>query len=159
MAEGVRRQQASAWRALDESLLDQERLDDFLDRIARLRQRRRDGLDPDRTAAVVLGDVEEVAPIHGVEPGGVDFEREQRTVRERTVDCAGTPYEREIAHAAQEPAGDPRRAAGAARDLVRAIRAHSDAEHARAAVDDLLQLRLGIEIEPHRNAKTIPQRI
>src|SRR5215475_11782937 len=56
VAKGVRGEQSSARRALNEALLDQERLDDFLDGVARLRQRRRDGLDPNRTAAVVLRD-------------------------------------------------------------------------------------------------------
>src|SRR5262245_60611596 len=37
MAEGMRREQPPARRALDESLLNQKRLDDLLDRIARLR--------------------------------------------------------------------------------------------------------------------------
>ena len=36
---------------------------------------------------------------------------------------------------------------------------HADAEHARAAVDDQLQLGLGVEIEPHRNAEAVAQRI
>src|SRR5438309_105305 len=62
MAEGVRREQASARGALDETFLDQKRLDDLLDGVARLRQRRRDGLDPDRPAAIVLRDVDQIAP-------------------------------------------------------------------------------------------------
>ena len=65
----------------------------------------------------------------------------------------------EVAHAAQQPPGDARRAARAPRDLVGAVRRHADAEHARAAVDDLLELGLGIEIEPHRNAEAVAQRI
>ena len=36
---------------------------------------------------------------------------------------------------------------------------HADIEHAGAAGDDLLQLFLGVEIQPHRNAETIAQRI
>ena len=56
MAEGVGGEQPAARRALDEALLDQERLDDLLDGVARLRQRRRDGLDADRAAAVVHRD-------------------------------------------------------------------------------------------------------
>ena len=36
---------------------------------------------------------------------------------------------------------------------------HANAEHARAAVDDLLELGLGIEIQPHRNAEAVAQRI
>ena len=40
--ERMRREDAPARRALDEALLDQERLDDFLDGVARLRQGRRE---------------------------------------------------------------------------------------------------------------------
>ena len=47
-------EQPAARRALQEALLDQERLDDVLDRVARLRQRRRERLDADRAAAVIL---------------------------------------------------------------------------------------------------------
>ena len=65
----------------------------------------------------------------------------------------------EVAHAPQQPAGDARRAARAARDLVGAVRRHADAEHARAAVDDQLELGLGIEVQPHRNAEAVAQRI
>ena len=65
----------------------------------------------------------------------------------------------EIAHAAQQPSGDARRAARAPRDLVGAVGGHADAEHARAAIDDQLELGLGIEIEPHRNAEAVAQRI
>ena len=36
---------------------------------------------------------------------------------------------------------------------------HADAEHAGAAVDDQLEFRRGIEIEPHRNAEAVAQRI
>src|SRR5262245_64844237 len=73
-------EQAAARRALHQALLDQERLDDLLDRVARLRQRRRDGLDPDRAAAVVRRDEGEIAAVHGIEAGAVDLEREQRAV-------------------------------------------------------------------------------
>ena len=51
MAEGGRGEQPAARRALHEALLDEEGLDDVFDRVARLRQRRRDRLDPDRPAA------------------------------------------------------------------------------------------------------------
>ena len=73
---------------------------------------------------------------------------------------AVSPVDRcEIAHAAQEPPGDARGAARAARDLVRTVGGDADAEHAGAAIDDLLQLRLGIEVEPDRNAEPVAQRV
>src|SRR5215204_2777262 len=51
VAEGVGGEHAPARGALHEAFLDQIRLDDVLDGVARLGQRRRDSLDPDRTAA------------------------------------------------------------------------------------------------------------
>ena len=48
MLVGPRRDDAPAWRPADETLLQQIRLDDLLQCIAGLRQRRRDGLDADR---------------------------------------------------------------------------------------------------------------
>ena len=56
MAEGVRRQEPPARRALHEAELDEIRLDDVLDRVAGLGERGGDGLDPDRTAAELEGD-------------------------------------------------------------------------------------------------------
>ena len=73
--------------------------------------------------------------------------------------AVGIGGRREIAHPAQQPAGDARRAARAARDLVGAVRRHADIEHARAAGHDLLEFLHGVEIQPHRNAEAVAQRI
>ena len=72
MTEGVRGQEPTARRALEKTFLDQKRLDDFLDRVARLGERRRDGLDSDRAAAVVLRDRREVAPVDAAGLDGMD---------------------------------------------------------------------------------------
>src|SRR5262249_22301580 len=100
MTERMAGEQPAAWRTLDEALLDQERLDDLLDGVAWLRQRRGDGLDADRTAAVIHRDRGKVAPIHGIEPGGIDLEREQRAVRNLAVDRSRLSDQRKIPHAA-----------------------------------------------------------
>src|SRR5437763_10259954 len=80
MLEGMRRQQAAARGAADEALLDEERLDDFLDRIARLRQRGGDGFDSDRAAAEIHGDATEITAVERIEPAAVDFEIAERLV-------------------------------------------------------------------------------
>ena len=59
----------------------------------------------------------------------------------------------------KQPPGNARGAAGAARDLVGAVGGNGDAEDARAAIDDQLELRLAVEIKPHRNAEAVAQRI
>src|SRR4051812_11144979 len=74
MAKGVRGKKPSAGSALQQPLLDQERLDDLLDGVARLGERRGDGLDADRPAAVILRNIGKIAPVHRVEPGGIHFE-------------------------------------------------------------------------------------
>src|SRR5882757_3256539 len=64
MPEGMRGQQPSARGALQIAALDQERLDDVLDGIARLRQRGCHGFHTDRAAAVIDGDGREITPVH-----------------------------------------------------------------------------------------------
>src|SRR5690606_4302530 len=78
--ESLRRQHPPARRALDEALLDEIGLDDLFDRVARLAQPRRDRLDADRPAAVVLGDVGQIPPVEHVEPALIDVEPEERLV-------------------------------------------------------------------------------
>src|SRR6266478_9883907 len=89
MAERMRGQQPPARRALQITTLDQERLDDVLDRIARLRQRRGHGLYSHRTATVIHRDGREITPVHGIEAGGIDLQRAERVVGNRAIDRGG----------------------------------------------------------------------
>src|SRR6478736_6811295 len=73
MTERLRGEQAAARRPLDEALLEKERFDDLLDRVARLRQRRGDGLDADRAAAETLRDQLEIAPVERIEAERIDL--------------------------------------------------------------------------------------
>ena len=74
MAVGLQRQHAPARRSPDEPLLQQVGLDDLLERVARLRQRRRHRLDADGAALVVARDAREVAVVERVEALAVDLE-------------------------------------------------------------------------------------
>ena len=65
----------------------------------------------------------------------------------------------EIAHAAEQPSGNARRAARAAGDLRRAVIVQRQAENARPAPHDQLQFFDRVEIQPHRNAEPVAQRI
>src|SRR5674476_1109513 len=115
MLERGRGEQPPARRALQQTLLDQERLDDVLDGDAWLAQCGRHGVDADRAAAITLRDGHEVTPVHGVEPGGIDFQLTERVVGDLAVDRLGTIHMGEVAHPAQQTPGDTRRAARAAR--------------------------------------------
>src|SRR5262249_31055620 len=121
--------------------------------------RARYGLYSNRPPAIVLRDRDEIAPVHGIEPCGIDLELEQSTVGRGSVDCGCACDQRKVTHPAQQPAGDARRAARTASDLVRAVGGHANAEHTRAAGYDLFQLALGIKIESDRGAKTVAQRV
>ncbi len=140
MGEGLRRQHAPARGAGDEALLQEIRLDDLLDGVARLRQACGDRLDADRAAAIVQRDQAQIAMIERVEPARVDFELRQRAVGELGIDRARALDGREVAHAPKQASRDARRAARAPRDLVRAFVGERQAEQPRAAPHDLFEL-------------------
>ena len=88
--------------------------------------------------------------------GSTSRRRSDRSARSRVT--VWTPvHDGEVAHPAQQAAGDARRAAGAAGDLVGALLAHADAEHPGAAAHDQLELLDGVELEPDRDAEAVAQ--
>src|SRR5690606_9270731 len=134
-------------------------LDDVLDRVARLGKARRDRLDANRAATEVAGDHAEIAAVEAVEAKRIHLEAGECRVGHLAVDdfCAGDGGE--VTDAAQQAAGDTRRAAGTAGNLDCAVLAHRQAEDARATADDLLQLLNRIELKPGRNAETVAERV
>ena len=140
MLESERCEQTSARRPLQEPFLDQEWLDDVLDRVARLRQRRRDRIHTDRTAGIIRRNGREISPVHGVETGGIDLKRGERAVGSLAVDGLGAVNVRKVTHAAQQTAGDARCATCTARNFVGAVGRNADPEHARTTVDNLFEL-------------------
>ena len=106
-------QHAAAAGAQDQALLDQEGLDHVFQRVARLGERGGQGLHPDRAAAVVLGDAAQVAAVHGVQAELVHLQPGQRGVGDGAVDRIVAVDGGEVAHPAQQPPGDARRAAAA----------------------------------------------
>lgn len=157
MAEGVAGQHTSAWGARQQSLLNQVGFDDLLDGIARFRQCRRDGLDADRSAAVVLRDKLEVFAVHGVQTGLVHLKTGQSLIRDGAGNRVRATIDREIAHPAQQSARDAGGAAGAASDLVCSIGGHADAEHACTPSDNQLKFIDRIELQTDRNAEAVTQ--
>src|SRR3981081_4285395 len=75
MAERMRGQQPPARGPLQLAALNQNRLDDVFDGVARLGKRRRHGLYAHRTAAVIHRDGREITTVHGIQAGGTDLQR------------------------------------------------------------------------------------
>ena len=69
---------AASGGALDKALLEQVRLDHVFDRIARLRNGRRDGFKPNRPATIILDQCLEIAPVGVVEARRIDLQPRQR---------------------------------------------------------------------------------
>src|SRR5262245_22278396 len=158
MVEGMRRQHPAARRAVHEPLLDEVGLDDLLDGVARLRQRRRDGFDADRTAAEIDGDGAEISVVHGIKTAAVDLELEQGAVGKIAIDQSRPGDGSEIAQSAHQAAGNARRAARAPRHLAGPVLAHFNAEHPAAAAHDREQLVIAVDFEPDLNAEAVAQR-
>ncbi len=152
-----RGQHAAARGALQQALLDEIGLDHLLDAVALLGERRGQGVDPDRSATVVVGDASQVAPVHRIQPAAVHVETAQGGVGVLGVDAAAAEGG-EIAHPAQQPAGHPRGAARAPRDLGGGAVAEIDVQHACAAVQDPHQVVGLVEVEAHGDAEALPQR-
>src|SRR3979409_3827 len=75
MAERMRGQQPAARGTLQIAALNQKRLDDVFDGVARLGKRRRHGLYAHRTAAVIHRDGREITTVPGIQAGGIEHER------------------------------------------------------------------------------------
>src|SRR5262249_28469419 len=86
VSERARGRDASARRAVEEALLDQEGLVDVLDRALVLAHARRERLEADRTARVLVDQGQQELAVHAVEAGRVDAETLERTRRERGRD-------------------------------------------------------------------------
>ena len=74
MREGISRNHATTRTALHKTLLQQERLDNFLDGVPRFAKGRRDGFDPHRTTAKTFRNQFEIAPAEGGLTAAIDFQ-------------------------------------------------------------------------------------
>src|SRR5262249_24280260 len=144
---------AAARGALQVALLDQEGLEDVLDRVGLLADGVRQVLHPDRPARELLDHREQELAVHEVEAERVDVEHAQRRLRHRTRDRAVGLDLRVVAHAPQKAVRDARRAARAPRDLGRPAVAEPHLEDARRAPHDPRELLLGIELQARHDAE------
>ena len=134
-------------------------LDDLLQRVARLRQRRRQRLDADRAAVVVRGDAGEIAAVERIEAFGVDLELAQRAVGDLGGRSIGASRRRRSR--ARGAAGGRRCAAcrgSGARSRRRRPALMATFSTPAPRVTIVLQLGMRVEVQPHRNAEAVAQR-
>ncbi len=135
------------------------RLDHVLDRVAQFAQAGGERLHADRAAAVEVGDHGRIAPVHRIEAEMVDLEPRQGLVGGLCIDRRSADRMGEVAHPAQQAAGDPRSAARAPGDLARAVVLDPLAEQAGGAADDQLELLDRVEVEARRDPEAVAQRV
>src|SRR5262249_26278849 len=152
------RDDAAAWRALDEPQLEQVRLVDVLDRVRLLAESDRQRRQADRTAAELADDRLEQGPVDALETVLLDLEQVERLVRDLGRDGALVAHLGDVADAPQNPVRDAWRAAGAPRDLVRRLVGDLDREDPRRAADNVRELVRAVVVEPEGHAEAVAER-
>jgi hypothetical protein len=100
----------------------------------------------------------QVAPVHRVEAEPVHLQPRSAHPSAMARSAASPPPPREVAHAAQQPAGDARRAARAPRDLRRAVLGSSEAELPAPRRTISSSSSGVVEVQPQRDAEAVAQR-
>src|SRR5207249_10926484 len=99
----------------------------------------------------------EISPVHAIEAALVDFQAGQCPIGDPGIDLALAVDGGKIPHPAQKAAGNPRRAAGPARDLGRTAGRQLEIEEAGAAAPDALQLVGRIELQAQGDPEALAQ--
>ena len=155
---GRGRRLAAGGRTDEEADLEQEGLDHLGQGLGLVIDGRRDGLEPDGAAAVLLDDGAEEAAIEPVEAGRVHALAVERVDGPRGRYHAAALDLDVVSHPAQEPVGDPRRPARALGDRGGAIGLDVGAQNGRRAGDDGLELLQRIEVEVVEDPEALAER-
>ena len=154
-----RRGDAAAQRALQVTLLNQVRLQHIFNGVALLADGRRKIINAHRPAAELVDHRAQQFAIHDVEADAVNVEHLQRLIGNILGDLAVGAHLGEIAHAAQQPVGNARRAARACGHFTRTCRIDLDFKQTRRAFDDAGQFSGTVELEPGDDTEAVAQRI
>src|SRR5918994_2425099 len=146
---------ASPVGALHQAALQEIRLVDVLDRVARLAEGHGDRTDPHRPAVELLDDEREVLPVYPVEPESVHTLHRQRRPRSLLVHRPLAYHLSVVAHPPQEPVGDAWSAAASGGELVRARFGYRDLQDPRVPDHDLLEVLGRVVIEPGVEAEAV----
>src|SRR4051794_19113776 len=153
-----RRRDPTPGGAGEQSAADEERLRHGLDRLRLLGHGHGKRREAYRTAAEAAKQRVEHRPVEPVEAELVDLVDLERRSSDLPVDHPVGTNLGVVADAPQQPVGDPGRPAGAAGDLLGAVRAQRHVEQRGAAHEHLLELRRGVEVEMRDEPEPVAQR-
>mmetsp|Transcript_30695 Transcript_30695/g.60262 ORF Transcript_30695/g.60262 Transcript_30695/m.60262 type:complete len:241 (+) Transcript_30695:701-1423(+) len=158
MCPGLLRQHPPSRRPLDQPLLQQKRLNNLFNRIPAFAQRRTDCIDANRPASIVFGNEKQVAAIRTIKPKIVHPKPRKCTICKGFCDNTIAFNQGKIHHPTQKPPSDPRRPARATRNLARATIMRRHTQLIGITRDNLVELILGIKLQPRWDAKPVPKR-
>src|SRR3954447_22090040 len=153
-----RRRDPTPRGAGEQSAADEERLRHGLDRLRLLGHGHGKRREAHRTAAEAAQQGVEHRPVEPVEAELVDLVDLERRSSDLPVDHPVGTNLGVVADAPQQPVGDPGRPAGAAGDLLGAVRAQRHVEQRGAAHEHLLELGCGVEVEMRDEPEPVAQR-
>src|SRR5262245_19243274 len=142
---------------LEQTLLEEERLVDVLDRLGFFGDRDRERVEPDGLAAEGLAQRPQDRAVDLVEAALVDLEQREGGAGRRRRYGPVAPHLGVVAHALEKAVRDPWRAPGPARDLARAGGVERDAEDAGGALEDGDQVLGLVVVEPADEPEAVPK--
>ena len=148
---------APTGRALDEALLDEERLVDFLYRARVLAQGGGDGGQAHGTALELVDDGGQQFVVYLVQAVAVDVQCLQGIGGNLRVDASRTFDLRKVPHTPQQRIGDTGRSAAARGNLLRRLRRAGHVQDARRAAHDACQHLVVIILQMQVDAEPRPQ--
>src|SRR3954454_11515897 len=152
------RRNPTPWRAGEQPAADEKGLGNGLHGLGLLRHGHGERRETHRTAAEAAQQRVEHRPGEPVQAQLVDLVDLERRSRDLPVDDAVSTDLGVVAHASQQPVGDPGRAPSAPGDLFGAVRAQRHLEQRGATHEHLLELGRGVEVEMRDEPEPVAQR-
>lgn len=149
---------AAARRAIEEAVLDEEWLVDFLEGVLFFGEGGGEGVQTDRASVVFFDDGHKQAAVELVEAVGVHFEHFESVFGGGAVDFAGASDLGVVADATQEAVGDARGSAGAHGDLGGSVLIDGDVDDVSGALNDISQVVVRIELKAQKDSETGAER-
>ena len=143
--------------AVEEAVLDEERLVNLFERVLFFCEGRCEGVNANRATVVLLDDGEEQATVKFIEAVSVNFEHFEGVLRGFAIDDAGAAHLGVVADATQEAIGDARGAAGAHCNFGGAGLIDGYVEDVGGAFDDVAKVFVGVELEAEEDSEARAQ--